>query len=495
MTSTSSVVKGGATLWLGQIVAQVCTLIRSVTVARLISPHDYGIAATFMMTWALVEMVSSLAADSFLIQAEDGDAPSLQATLHLLQVLRGLFNATIIFALAGIFADLFGIPDTAWAFRCLALLPLIKGFGHRDVTRLQRDMEFLPFVLVDAGSNIAATLLALPLVLYCRDYSAMLWISLAQTVCFTAGSHLVARRSYVCAWHTESARRLIAFGWPLLVNGVLVLAVFDGERFVIATAPRFFEGSTLSLNDVAIYSVAFTLAQAPALLISNVASSLFLPFLSRIQDSRHRFESRYLGCLQALALVAAAVVIPAFLIGGTIVTAIYGDQYASGTALIGWLSAMWGVRILRAGPTLAAMALGDTRNAMTSNMVRTAALGGALFVAATGKGLLWIAISGTVAELMACAVGAWRLRQQHGVAASLCLRPFGLVAVGVALAGLALVAGADRLGLVMGVLASMGLVAGVFFMMLATCSRLQTDVTGFVSEFVRPFLRRVREIA
>src|SRR5260370_15498250 len=94
--------KSGLKLGVNQAFVQVCSFARSVIVARVISPADFGVAATFAMTFAFLEMISNLAAETVLIQAKDGNEPAFQQTAQSLQFLRGLTNALFIFAMAGI---------------------------------------------------------------------------------------------------------------------------------------------------------------------------------------------------------------------------------------------------------------------------------------------------------------------------------------------------------------------------------------------------------
>jgi O-antigen/teichoic acid export membrane protein len=436
MSTRRLVFKSGLTVGTGQVVGQACAFARNVIVARLISPQNYGIAAFFAMTFNLVEMMSALGMENFLIQAKDGNEPGFQGTAHLLLALRGLINASCIFLLAGPISSLFGVPQARWAFRCLALTPFINGWNHLDPVRFQREMRFTPSVTVGMASNIAVTLLALPLCWWRRDYSAMLGILILQALCSRIGSNLIAERPYRWAWDGRVARRILTFGWPLLINGLLMYIIFDGDRFVIGAAKRLFQRSPYTLVDLGVYSVAFALAMAPASMVVNISTSLFLPLLSKVQSSLPEFEKRYAYCAQSISLVAALIAIPFIVAGGWFVILIYGAKYARAASFIGWLAAMWALRTVRGAPTVAAMAKGDTRNAMVSNICRTLALPGVLLAAATGSGIVWIAISGFVGELLALTVCVGRLQREHSVSAKLFLRPFAVSAAGMVLAGI-----------------------------------------------------------
>ena len=447
MSTRLSFFKGGLKLGVGQAVSQASSLVRNLIVARLISPADYGIAALFALTFSLLEMVSNLSAQMLIVQAEDGDNPRFEKTVHLVHAARGLLNGAMIFLLAGAVSHLFGVPQARLAFKCLALVPVIRGFYHLDIARFQRGMRFGPSVLVDVGSGLLVTILAIPLALWFRNYWTMLWLLVAQSVCHLVGTHLLSERRYGWAWDKSYTRRMFHFGWPLAVNGVFMFGIFEGDRLVIGSAHHLFARGSYTLTDLGVYSVAFVVTQAPAMILSNICTSLFLPLLSRAQDARMQFERRYLACIHVVSLFAVVMATGFIVAGGGVIRILFGHRYAEAGVFVGWLSAMWALRILRVAPTLAAMAFGDTRNAMVSNLARSCAFLGILFVAATGRSVLWIAVCGFLGEVLALVVCVWRLHLRHRLPATLCIKPFAAFFVAACMSSFVVVGGFARLGL------------------------------------------------
>jgi O-antigen/teichoic acid export membrane protein len=473
------------------MVAQASSFVRSLIVARLISPADFGIAAIFSLTFSLLEMTSNLSAQTLLVQAEDGDNPRLQKTAHFIQSTRGLTNASLIFLLSGPISRLFGAPQARLAFAALALVPLIRGFNHLDLYRVQRELKFGPSVSVDVASNLLVTLAAVPLALALRNYWAMLWLLVAQAVSYAVGSHWVAERRYGWTWDRIYTKRIFHFGWPLLINGLLLYGIFEGDRFLIGSAHRLFPRANYTLTDLGVYSVAFALAQAPSTTIGNICLQLFLPFLSRAQQFQGQFQRRYTASLHIVSLLGSLVAIGLVLVGGKVIPLAYGPKYASGGLYIGWLGAMWALRIFRAGPTQAAMALADPRNAMVSNMARCLALVGGLLVAATGGRLVWFAIYGFLGDLLALAVCVWRLQVKHGVPARLCLGPLSAFAFGAGLSVLAVAGGAGKLNLALSLLLVGVLLAVQALGMILISAGLREEISVVIAK-LRSYLAPVR---
>jgi len=67
----------------GNAATSLLLLVRNLVIARLISVEDYGIAATFGIVMALIEMASYLGMQQQIVQSKDGEDPRFQASLCL----------------------------------------------------------------------------------------------------------------------------------------------------------------------------------------------------------------------------------------------------------------------------------------------------------------------------------------------------------------------------------------------------------------------------
>ncbi len=407
--------KGGALLSASTVLAKLLALARNIILARLISPEDFGIAATFAITLTLIESVSEVAADKLLIQAKDGDDPQFQGTVHLFQVFRNLLTAGVLLAVAGPISRLFSAPQALEAFQWLALVPAIRGFAHTDIRRLQRQLRFKTFVLVDLGSQTAAVIAAGILGWWLGDFRAGLWVVVVQSVFFTALTHAIALRPYRWAFEPGYARRIIKFGWPLMINAVLMFAILQGDRMII--------GAAYSMTDLAMYSAAVILLMTPRAMTTKVSTSLLLPLLSRAQDDLLQFTRRYRLCIELMAFIGTLVAVVFVVAGTEIMVMLYGSNYAGVGSFIGILAVMQAVRIMRTATAIAAMAKADSHNLLYSNIVRAVSLILLFLVVYYGLDLMWIAVAGVCGEVLALAASVCLLWRRHKVPTSATIVP------------------------------------------------------------------------
>lgn len=407
MSLRKRILAGFSILAGGQILAQSFALVRNIIIARLISPDDFGIAATFVVTVSLFEMISNLAVDQLLVQASDGNKPRFLATAHVFQALRGLLNAGLIFGLAWPISYLFKVPEALWAFQCLAIVPLVIGFEHLDIKRLHRQLRFKRDVAAETVSQFILVAAAWPIGIWLGNYSAMLVLLIGQVIARTLLSHILASCPYRWALDRKFLYRILSFGWPLLINGLLMFGIFQGDKVII--------GSFYSMTDLGMYAVAFTATMVPTMIVIRITGALCLPVLSSVKDVEQSFRRRFKLINQTHALVAITIA-SALIVGGQgLIDLVFDVKYTSAGLFIGWLAVMQMFRMVRAAPSLAAMARGDTRTMMLSNIVRSGAIIPMLAVAVLGTNIVWIAIFATIGEVAATIFAARRMRMLHNI--------------------------------------------------------------------------------
>lgn len=481
MSLRTRVFKGALALAAGRALGDLCSFARNIIVARLLTPADVGLGATFWITVALLQMISDLASDRLLIQAPDGDEPQFQDTLHLWEFGRGLLNSLLLFALAWPVAYLFKAPQALWAFQSVALVPLLRGLCHLDVRRFHRHLRYGPGVNIELVAQIGALALAYPLCRWRGDYAAVLVLVLLHELIRTIGSYVAAERRYRWAWSGPHVRRLLTFGWPLLANGLLLFAIMKGDRLIV--------GAGYSTYDLGLYAMAFALASAPFSLIAGVLNPLALPLLAAVQDQPADLERRVQLCTAVFALAAGVVGIPLVVFAPWLLERLYGAPYAAAAGVLVWLVTARMVWFVRVAPTLTAMARADTRNALLANVFRLTGVGLAVLAAGLGLALEAVAAAALIGEVVAALAAVALVRWRHHIPLRLSLVPTAaLLPVFAAVLSLREVFGPDRPDVMLAASGALGLLlAGL---MLTLVPPLRLEFARAVASLRRRALRR-----
>jgi O-antigen/teichoic acid export membrane protein len=406
MGSIKKFAKTSLLLMLGQGSGQALSLLRNVIIGHLLSPKDFGIASTFAMTVAIMEMASDVGSDQLLIQAKDGNNTQLQSTAQFFSVLRGLMICLFLLLAAPYIASLFKINEATWAFSLLALVPLIRGFIHFDVKRFHREMNFFPNLFTELIPQFLTCLLTAPIVLILKDYSAVIHLILLQSLFLVLISHHLAKRRYKITFDQLALKKIIEFGWPLLINGFLMLFIFQGDKFVI--------GIYYDMERLGVYSAAFMMTMFPALLIIKVLSSLILPFFSKKQDDSNLLNSSYLLLTEITVLIVSIYTVFFTIYGDAILILAFGNHYQGYGHLIASLGILWSLRIVRVPGTLLAMSRGDNKVGLIANIFRSVALLGVFYFAFKHYPIEMIAYVGCFGELLAVFVTLKQIKRKMG---------------------------------------------------------------------------------
>ncbi len=407
----------------GNATSAALNLLRNLMVARLLDLVDYGIAASFAVALAVVEMTSALGLPQLMVQDRRGDTPTFQAALQGLQALRGLLNAGLLLLIAGPLAAFLGTPEASWAYRLLALVPLLRGFQHFDLVRLGRQMRYGPAILADALPILISLGAVWPLYRVFGDYRVLLFAVLIQWAAALAASHLLAERPYRLRLAGPAIAASVRFGWPLMLEGLLLFAIFNGDRLIV--------GRELGPAALAVFSMGVTLTLTPTLVLSNSAAHFFLPQLSAAAGGPD-FPPLARATFELHLLFGGLTVLAVALLGAPFVQLALGPKYAALPPLLTWLAILQGLRVLKGGGATVSLARAMTGNALIANLIRVALLPFAWLVLTETGSLVPLVCLGILGELCGFALALGLARRRLALA----LRPLW-PAIGLTLAEIA----------------------------------------------------------
>ncbi|TKB24996.1 hypothetical protein FCL47_15205 [Desulfopila sp. IMCC35006] len=420
--------RGVAVLGLSQVVSQGCSVVRNILIARIVSPADFGISAIFVMVVSFIQMMTNFSPGVLLVQAADGNEPRFQQTAQFVLFLRGMLGATVIVISAPFLSYLFNIPDATGAFYALALVPLFNGFCHMDQKRIERNMRFGPGASIEMGTQLIVLLLAWPIGKWYGDYRAMLALLLIKQFLSMVGTQLVAERKYRWNRDTQNLKRFWSFGAPLLVNGLLMFGILQGDRFIMGAAKKLF-GSGYDMTHVGYYSAAFMLVMSPVMMVGKISSSLALPVLSKLQGSQTVFEEKASFYNEVMALLASVFGGIFIISGDKLLLLVYGETYRPAAVLMVWLTVLWAIRLLRMVPANITIAMGQTKTLMYTNIIRFLSIAGIVPVVVHEMDFVWVAIVGALGEAAAYLINLLLNKLHVGIPFSWSLRPMSLFVI------------------------------------------------------------------
>jgi O-antigen/teichoic acid export membrane protein len=206
---------------------------------------------------------------------------------HALQIFRGFLLPAAIAVLAIPIVTFFGIPQAVASFEFAALVPLVRSFAHLGTVQMQRDYDYRPVALALAASNVAGlTVAALAAATILPDHRVIILAFLVDAAVYAAASHSLAHAPMRVIPDRETLRQALAYGLPLMLNGVGLALVSQADRMVVG---RFF-----GMDILGVYAVTLSLAVAPISPLMQTVGTLGFLILARSRDTPKRYLETYL---------------------------------------------------------------------------------------------------------------------------------------------------------------------------------------------------------
>src|SRR4051794_7959742 len=134
-----------------QIILQLSRMAVALTLARLLSPHDFGLAAMVFVFSGFVIVFTDNALGTALIQRRrlhHGD----RSTVFWISVCLGLALALAGIGLAAPLADYYGEPAVRPLFAAVSIGFLVSALGTTHMALLAREMQFRRLELRQIGA-------------------------------------------------------------------------------------------------------------------------------------------------------------------------------------------------------------------------------------------------------------------------------------------------------------------------------------------------------
>jgi O-antigen/teichoic acid export membrane protein len=387
----------GLRLLMSQISEALGPLLRSVAMAHLLSPTDFGIGLSMSIIAGLADMVLDFGIDRSAVRmvGKDSDTYILK-TLHTLAVIRGLGAGLLIVCSGPYLAAFFKGDQAALAFSLMGGVPLIMGFGNLGVKQVTRYFLYAPDANATLMSQIVYTLLLVLFAYILQDYRCVLIGALASAVTYVIVSHAGSPIRWHLGWSGETAATAIKFGIPLIPNGTFTSIASLGDRLVV--------GSFLGPSALALYSATVAAAILPRGVILQFLGRLSLPIFVNHQLAGIPGHQPYDRWTIELSAVGFFYGLGFLVFGRPAIGIIFGSAFEPNQTFVSLVAIGISLKFGLALPVPPALALGDTRFVLFTSTLNIISLSLGTVLLISTKSLigfvLGIAVGDCVANLI-----------------------------------------------------------------------------------------------
>lgn len=300
----------------GRILLQ---LVSVVVLARLLTPHDYGLVAMVLAIIGIGEVFRDFGLSSAAVQA-----PNLSRgqrdNLFWINTGLGFTLAALVFFLAPLIAALYSQPEVEPLARLLALTFVLNGMTTQYRADRNRSLRFTVLAVSDITAALVGLVVAIVTALAGWGYWALASQQLAQGL--VGLIILVANARWLPHLPDRSApmRPLLRFGSHLVASQLIGYVTNNIDSVII--------GVRLGASPLGIYNRGFQLLMQPLGQLRAPTTSVALPVLSRLSEDPTRYGAFVVRGQQALGYTLVAGLSIAIAAAEPLTAILLGQQWS-----------------------------------------------------------------------------------------------------------------------------------------------------------------------
>ncbi|MEO7965742.1 MAG: lipopolysaccharide biosynthesis protein [Gemmatimonadaceae bacterium] len=302
------------------------------TLARLITPDEFGIVAGAGIAVWLSLVFSSLGVGPALIQRSTVDAAHVE-TAAAASTLFGIVTAAIVVAAAPAVEALLRIPGLAPILRGMALVFPLAGLASVAECMLQREFRFAAIARAELISyTLGYGIVGIGLALAGVGAWALVGAEIVKAVVKTIAMLRDVPNSRRLRLHRGALGDLLHFGTGYTAAALTTYVVAQGDNVVVARV--------LGVSALGVYGRAYELMLVPAQAIGMLLDKVLFPALARVQEEPERLRLAYRRATSLVALLVMPLSGAAIVLAPELVAALLG---------MGWTRAIVPFQILTLG--------------------------------------------------------------------------------------------------------------------------------------------------
>ena len=278
----STAARGALVMLTGQGMRVLLQFASIVVLARLLTPHDYGLIAIVVMIIGVGEIFRDFGLSSAAVRAPELTRDQ-STNLFWINSGIGLVLGAALFAMASPLAAAFGQQEVLGIARAMAIIFVLNGLTTQFRALLVRALRFRWLASVDVLAAAIALAVAIIGALLGWGYWALVAQQITQALILLAGAVLGARVLPGLPRRDVSVRSFVRFGGNLVLSQVVNYATNNVDTAVVGFA----HGAT----SLGLYNRAYQLVVTPLSQVQAPVTSVALPVLSKIQEDQKRFSA------------------------------------------------------------------------------------------------------------------------------------------------------------------------------------------------------------
>ena len=308
------------TFWsaVDSISSQGVTFLVGLVLARLLTPHEYGLIGYIMILVAVFNSIVDSGFSNALIRKKDtGETDYSTAFIFNLAVSLVMVAAMVL--VAGPFSRFFKEPQLVPLVRVMSVIVVINALALIQRTRLVKSVDFKTQTKASLISSVSSGAVGLAMAFGGLGVWSLVGQQISRQLINTVCLWILNRWMPSWRFSWSSFRELFGFGWKLLVSGLIDTVWKEIYQLVIG---KFYSTSTLGQ-----YTRGKQFSDIFSSNMTSIVQRVSYPVLSSIQDERERMREGYRKIIRTTMLASFVLLFGLSAVAESLLTVLIGPRW------------------------------------------------------------------------------------------------------------------------------------------------------------------------
>jgi O-antigen/teichoic acid export membrane protein len=313
------VLRSGFWVGIANFGSNALNLVRSVVLARLLTPDMFGLMGLALVVLRATETFTRPGVQQALI-ARQQEFDQAAGTAFTMLVIRGFLLAIILAAVAPLVASFYEASELTLILQVLSLVFVLNAFANINTVARQRELDFKRLTYLSQVANLSGTAVTIAIAFWMRSVWALVIGQLVQALFNTVWSYYFIAGRPRFAFDRGVARDLLAYGKFITGSSMVTYIAAELDSAVI--------GKVSGIEALGYYALAMTISSLVTLNLARVAAGIMMPAYSKLQNDRPALRNAYLRVLSITLYMIMPTTIGLIVAADSLVHVVYGPKWA-----------------------------------------------------------------------------------------------------------------------------------------------------------------------
>jgi O-antigen/teichoic acid export membrane protein len=296
----------------------IINLVRSIILARLLTPEDFGLIGMVTVVVGFAAMFKDSGLSMATIQRFEITEAQV-SSLFWCNVALSLVLGVLICASAPLVSQFYGKPELTLITITLAGSFVFSGLQIQHLALLRRHMQFSAIAVINVVSTVFALLVAVVMAWYGYRYWALVASAWTQSIIS------LVLTCFFCNWRPGKFQRNTGIGSMLKFGGHIT--GFNFVNFFARNLDNILIGRFLGADSLGIYQRAYTLMMQPLQNLNGPIAAVLTPSLSRLQNEPERYRASFCKAVSLLLFISIPIAAFFVVMSREIILLVLGEQW------------------------------------------------------------------------------------------------------------------------------------------------------------------------